>query len=279
MSSLVSIIVPTFNHEKYVYENLSSILSQDYKNYQVIIVNDGSIDSTANVIKEFIAEKNCQDWVFIDRKENKGLIFSLKEAFSYVQGEYISLVASDDFWADSKLSEQVNVLEQNEDINLVFTDYYDVNEKSQIIRLNCARKRFIEFDDVLHGVSLPPASLMFRKNSFIDDFDAISDLIVEDLFIWLSCLQEEGKKAYIISKPLVFYRYHESNTTSKFRIRVLDDHYRIVSYFEKKKSNKNGCPYWALRNFDQLSRRQKKEAFFYMKKCLALFYSPRCCKI
>lgn len=95
---LVSVIIPSYNHEKYISDCIDSIVNQTYKNIQLIIIDDGSTDNSPSIInKKVVSIKDCfGDIVFISNESNQGVLKSLNQALLEVRGEYISFCASDD---------------------------------------------------------------------------------------------------------------------------------------------------------------------------------------
>lgn len=271
--SKVTVVVPSYNHEKYVLETLNSIKNQTFTDFNVIIIDDASKDKTAEIIESFLKE-NELNWTFIKRENNKGLVYNVNEAFNLSQSEYISLIASDDFWAPTKLEKQVKVLEEDDSIAMVFNDYYDMDENSQVFNTVIRNKRYYTYHDIASGKDLPPASLIFRKNKLTHNFSDIEKLCVEDLFIWLSCLSDKKSKAYVLDETLSYYRLHRNNTAKRIPIKLLDQHYITLKYFQKPKNEFTDkyCAAWALRNFNALSRHYKRESLYYLKRSLILFY-------
>lgn len=133
--NLVSIIVPCYNVEKYVGKCLSSILNQIYNKIQVIVVNDGSIDNTEQVIlsyKDAFLEKGFLfDYIYQD---NKGVGFAVNKALKFIKGEYFCWIDSDD-WYDEKYVETV-------------VDCFKNNPEYAIVRVN----GYFVSDDVKHSV-------------------------------------------------------------------------------------------------------------------------------
>ena len=110
---LVSVCVPAYNHEKYVAESIQSIIDQDYKNIELIIINDGSKDKTDEVIKSY--EQKCQErFVRFEyrNRENKGLSSTLNEMLDWSKGKYFTGIASDDILLFNKISLLVYELEK-----------------------------------------------------------------------------------------------------------------------------------------------------------------------
>ena len=107
---LVSIIVPSYNHEKFIGDTIKSLLNQTYRNFEIIVLDDGSDDESLRVIKEFEDKKNF----FYSSQKNQGICATLNRAIKeFSKGEYISLIASDDIWHLSKLELQVKKILKN----------------------------------------------------------------------------------------------------------------------------------------------------------------------
>ena len=105
---LVSVIVPCYNHEKYVEETIESIVNQTYENIELIVIDDGSKDASPQIIEELSKKYNFK---FIHRS-NKGLSATLNEGIRLSQGKYISVCASDDKLKLDKIEKQVKFMEE-----------------------------------------------------------------------------------------------------------------------------------------------------------------------
>ena len=134
MSKLVSIITPTYNHEKYIGECIESVLNQTYKNWEMIIVDDCSSDKTVEIIKKYAAQDSRIK--LIQHNENYGP-FRLKdtcnEGLNISKGEYIAVLEGDDYWTSDKLEEQVKFLENNPDMILNWGNCIVVNNQGKTI--------------------------------------------------------------------------------------------------------------------------------------------------
>jgi len=108
---LVSIITPTYNHEKFIGQCIESVLSQTYTNWEQIIIDDGSSDRTQEIISQYVDKR-----IRYFRQENKG-IWKLAELYNNAlqlsKGEYIAILEGDDFWPPNKLELQMNVFEHD----------------------------------------------------------------------------------------------------------------------------------------------------------------------
>ena len=112
MTPLVSVILPTYNREKYIAKAIESVCRQSYKNLELIIVNDASTDAT-NELVDNLAKYNPK--IIILRNEmNLGIVASLNKGIEVAQGKYIARLDDDDVWCDDKkIEKQVEFLEKN----------------------------------------------------------------------------------------------------------------------------------------------------------------------
>lgn len=108
---LISIITPTYNHEKYIADCIKSALNQTYKNWEMLVINDGSSDRTVDIVKEFA---DADSRIFLFNQANIG-IFRLSETYNFAlakaRGKYIGILEGDDIWYSDKLERQINALE------------------------------------------------------------------------------------------------------------------------------------------------------------------------
>jgi glycosyltransferase involved in cell wall biosynthesis len=110
-SPLVSIITPTYNHEKFIRACIESVLRQTYQNWEQIIIDDGSTDATAQIVREY-----CDDRIRYYYQENAGieaLAHTYNGALSLARGELVAILEGDDFWPGDKLSRMVPAFENS----------------------------------------------------------------------------------------------------------------------------------------------------------------------
>lgn len=242
MDSLVSVIIPAYNHEKYVQETIHSIIDQTYKNIELIIIDDGSKDKTLEKIKEL--ESACEKRftrLVIQTQENQGTCATLNRLIDYTQGEYIFLIASDDKARPITIETLHTFLSENENYALAvgenyFIDkdskqcYWDANRNivyeekdaayfsfSDALIKNTRRVNFLSdefgtYESLLMGNYVPNGYLV-RKNLFekIGYFTPKAPL--EDYYLMLQ-ISKYAKMKYI-PKNLLFYRVHPDNTASR----------------------------------------------------------------
>lgn len=113
---LVSIICATFNDAAYIEDSIRSVLSQDFTDFEYIIINDGSTDDTEKIVKRLQKE---DDRIQLITQENKGLVASLNHGLTIAKGKYIARIDGDDEWLPHKLTTQVAALEADDDLVIV----------------------------------------------------------------------------------------------------------------------------------------------------------------
>jgi alpha-1,3-rhamnosyltransferase len=274
LSPLVSVIVPAYNHEKYVMESISSVLNQTYSNIQLIVVDDGSKDDTPKIIETLNAK---QQFIF-EQQENMGLSKTLNKAITkYATGKYIALLASDDFWHPNKLSLQVNAMEANADWGMVCSKALIVNEASKIV------DRFSEilftrnfgFAEIALGKALVLAPTTLIRKSVFESIGLFDEkLIIEDLDMWLRIASKFN--IGFANEELAFYRNHTANTSK----RVIEMNKARFEILVKWKGIDSALFAKISRNFElialqELGRTDPKEALKYFKPTLQKFFNVK----
>ena len=153
---LVSIIVASYNHERYVLKMLESVLADDYANKELIIVNDGSKDNSHEVITQWISEHKDALPITYKFRENKGVCRTLNELIDLSQGKYLLPLPSDDILIPGTITGRVKFLQEHPKKMLLITDSLVIDEndkeimKSSIIDYNSGDKaKFINDDAIL----------------------------------------------------------------------------------------------------------------------------------
>lgn len=242
MESLVSVIIPAYNHEKYVQETIHSIIAQTYKNIELIIIDDGSKDKTLEKIKELeLACKKRFIRLVVQSQENQGTCITLNKLLEFAEGEYIFLIASDDKVAPNAIETLYTFLSQNESYALavgenLFMDehgnqcYWDLfrnivyEEENAFFhsfsdflikatrRVNFLSDEFGSYESLVIGNYIPNGYLI-RKNIFEKTGYFTTEAPLEDYYLMLQ-ISKYAKMKYI-PKPLFYYRWHAANTSSR----------------------------------------------------------------
>jgi len=125
----VSVVMSIYNVQEYLSEAIESILNQTFKDFEFIIINDGSKDGSKKIVRQYM--KKDKRIIFIDRKENKGLVYSLNEGISIAKGKYIARMDGDDISLPNRLELQVKFLDKNPEVGVVGGHFYVISEKGK----------------------------------------------------------------------------------------------------------------------------------------------------
>ena len=206
--SLVSIIVPVYNVEKYLRKCLDSIISQTYKNIEVIIINDGSTDNCENICKEYESKDKR---IKLISQNNKGVSAARNLAIKNIAGEYIYFVDSDDYIEVDTIHKMVDIIVKTGS-DIVCCNYYieQVTGEKKIGIYNCPKKmkKNEYIDNLLSNNSISGFlwNKLYKKDFFIESnirFD--EDIkIMEDLLLNLK-LSKSIEKVSFIEFPLYHY--------------------------------------------------------------------------
>ena len=214
---LVSLLIVSYNHSKWILETLESVRNQTYKNLQIVIIDDCSSDNTVEIIQNWI-DTNQIDCTFIAHKENQGVCKTYNEGVGLCDGKYYSSVSGDDILNKNKTEKQVAFFENQDDsVAMIYSDavmFFEDNLERKENFIEFHRKDNQKpsgkiFEELLHRNFIPGMSSLVRKSVFneLGGFD--EDLIFEDYDLYLRI----AKKYDInyLDGSFVKYRMHEAN--------------------------------------------------------------------
>ena len=209
MNELVSIIMPAYNASKYIAESVDSVLAQTYQNWELIIIDDGSKDNTAEIIGKYV--NNDKRIKFIQQK-NAGSAAARNNGIRYAQGRYIALLDADDLWLPEFLDKQIECMEKHSAI-CVSCSYMRINEASQEILKPTIVKDVITVSDmrVMNYIGCLSGlydSGKFGKIYLHEELKSIRD----DYAYWYDIVALTGK-AYGNKEILAKYRVLSNSTT------------------------------------------------------------------
>lgn len=261
---LVSIIIPSYNHEKYIKETIESIVNQTYKNIELIVIDDGSKDNSVRIIQEL---SNKYGFIFLHRP-NKGLSGTLNEGIKLSKGKYFAGCASDDIYALDKIEKQVSFMENNPDYGMCYGKVikFDENTKTKI-EIKNPKSGFV-FDALLFGTFIPAVTQFIRKDVFNDIGLFDEKLYIEDWDMWLR-IAKKYKIGYV-NEYLAYYRQHETNISNKIS-EMFESEKQILekykdSIFFKEAINKKKFIYFLV-----LLKQNKKEALKFLPFAIKYF--------
>ncbi|MGN1152815.1 MAG: glycosyltransferase family 2 protein [Candidatus Gastranaerophilaceae bacterium] len=259
---LVSILIPAYNHEKYIQETIKSIINQTYKNIELIIIDDGSTDSTWNKIQEI--KNECESRfvnIHFETQDNKGTCDTLNKLISLANGDYIYIIASDDIAKTQAIEKEVKFLSKNPAYGLVVGDdeiidadskvcYWDkdrnnVYDKTQAVYktfadflknirrdINFNSKQFGTYNSLYCGNYIPNGYLI--KKEVFNDIRFVKDAPLEDYYLMLQ-ISKKYKMKYL-DEVLYSYRWHSANTI-KQETKILEYDRKTRDFEEKILAN------------------------------------------
>jgi len=198
----VSVIMTVYNEEEYVRESVTSVLNQTYKDFELVVVNDGSTDRTQEILENEFNDRRVK----VFSQENKGRIRALNRAIELSMGEYIAILDADDYCLPERLKKQVRFLDRNPDVAVVGTAYYRYDE---IRGENWIRRYPTEDEKIRKEMSkyipLCNSSVMIRKacleevGYYSEELDALQG--IEDMELWIRIAKKF--KLANLDEPLV----------------------------------------------------------------------------
>lgn len=209
---LVSIIVPTYNTEKYLTDCLNSLITQTYKNIEIIIVNDGSTDKSKQIISRFIKKHSNIKVIENSKPSGSGEVAS-NTGIKNAKGKYIAIMDSDDISMPERISVQVDYLENNSDVFLVSSSAFVINEDNEVIKeFNVGMSSDLIFKKLYLNNSIINSSVMFRLSEIAGNFYQIKYPFYNDYYSWFYYLSKH-KKFFTLNNKLVKYRINLKSST------------------------------------------------------------------
>lgn len=215
----VSIVLPTFNRASLLPRAISSILAQTFSNFELIIVDDGSTDNTAEVVKEFTDPRI----IFIPLGKNYGGSYARNQGIKAACAEFVAFLDSDDEWLPEKIELQIARLQASDDpyATVVYCLGYECTEERKKIP-NLVLHEGDVFDHLLRGWLPPTTSLFIVKRSALLEVGGFDESLpsFQDYDLWLS-LAAANNHFLAVNKPLIIRYFHDeqirSNLAAKLR--------------------------------------------------------------
>ena len=208
-NSLISVAMATYNGERFIAEQLESILNQTYKNIEVIVCDDASSDATVSILKAF-AQKDARVRL-IENKSNLGYVKNFEKAISLCRGEYIALADQDDIWMEEKLA---ILKEEIGSASLIHSDAYLIDANGNVFSHSYTQyeRKYLHPKNIVELIFNPAVtgcSVLFTKALQKKILPFCKEIYVHDLWISMIAFKEQGIK--YCDKPLLQYRQHGGN--------------------------------------------------------------------
>lgn len=225
----VSIILPAYNAEKYLKYAVDSMLDQTYDDFELIIINDGSSDSTKQLIDQYAKQ---DERIIPIHQKNIGLVATLNKAAGITRGKYIARMDADDISLPRRLETQVKLLDETPDAVLCASCFDVINEHNEFVRLSVAPAHSDDLKRSMHLYNpIAHGSVMYKKDAFLQA-GGYSNSVgpTEDYDLWIR-LARLG--SFVYSERSIFrWRMnpegitHSDNGTMQIAARKLVERYR-----------------------------------------------------
>ena len=223
---LVSIIIPYYKKKSYIEQTLKSILNQNYKNFEILIVYDDNDKSDLVFLKK-LGKKDGRIRIVVNNK-NIGAGMSRNKAVKLARGSYLAFIDSDDLWHREKLTIQLNYMVKNK-ISISHTSYKIIDKNSFKIGYREARK--IEYKDLIKSCDIGLSTVMIKKVLLKKNFFAKLKT-KEDYILWLK-LAKNNFVFHPIKKPLTSWRSLEDSLSSSTIQKLFDGYFVYRTYLKQ----------------------------------------------
>ena len=216
----VSVIITTYNRAVLLDRAINSVFNQTYKDYELVIVDDGSTDHTQDIIKRYDGRLK-----YIYQK-NAGLPQARNMGIRNTHGKYICFLDDDDYWTSQKLEIQVKILDENNHIGIVYGKMPVVNDYGQQTGIMPDYESGNNFNDlIIKGGMYPPSSVMTRRECF-DKSGLFDDIVpVEDFDMWLRIVRYYD--AFEVKEPVLGYYFRERDRQQRNKIKMYSAQVRL----------------------------------------------------
>jgi glycosyltransferase involved in cell wall biosynthesis len=238
---LVSVVIPAYNHERFIGAGIDSVLNQTMSDLELIIVDDGSTDNTAGVIKAYDDPRISYTW-----QENQDAYNTINRGMGMAQGQYISILNSDDVYTTDRFEKCLQHI-QKTGADVVFSDVIPIDDEGRSLdepgfgwnlwhqknRNYYFQHNSDEYTGFLNGNYMVTTSNLFMTHEAVQktgDFTSLRYLHDYD-YIFRLMLACPGKVSYLHDAQLLYYRIHGGNTLSEAAITGREQDLKVIEKY------------------------------------------------
>ena len=230
-AGLVSVMMPAYNAAAYIESAIDSLLNQTYAHWELIVIDDGSIDSTPALVKRYTDPR-----IRMYQKQNGGEASARNAALEHLSGEYVAFLDTDDLFSPHHLQATVEHLQSNRSMGGVYTDGHYIDEQGHVLERLSDRRRgpyqgFI-FEQVVRSSDVfgPPVCMVLRRKPILDHQFSYDESIGLGMD-WDFITRFSGKNHFgYVDQITCSYRIHQSNLT-----RLTDTDQRLIGRLKCRK--------------------------------------------
>ncbi|MBU0761721.1 MAG: glycosyltransferase [Candidatus Altiarchaeota archaeon] len=214
---LVSVIMPSYNQGKYIEQSILSVLNQDYKNIEFIVVDGGSTDETVDILKRYSDRINY--WV---SEKDAGQSDALNKGFSISKGLIQTYLNSDDLLYATAVNDAVKALQDNPDVDVVYSNIHLIDDRGKVVDL-CFPPKFRFKDYLFFGFPIPQQASFWRNEVYdaVGGFNTKNHICMDHEFYIKAA--EKGFSFMHINRISAAFRLHKGSKTCSNNRRLLKD--------------------------------------------------------
>ena len=219
-----SVIIPAYNNAEYLPDAINSVLNQSYPHFELLVVNDASLDNAAEVIKSFTDPR----LKYVEHEVNKGLSAARNTGIKSATGDYIALLDGDDYFHPDKLKLHAEFLENHPNVGVTYNARFELNHSSKAIRELWRPPLAVDLKDMVFGFPFGPSDMVIQRQWAlrVNMFDEYYVYVGEDLDF--NCrLALAGCEFRSVDRALNYRRYHSNRIIKDLRYFV-DNTFRAL---------------------------------------------------
>ena len=229
IDGLVSIIMPSWNTERFIAKSIQSVIDQTYINWELIIVDDCSTDNTDEVVKPFLDDARIK---YFKNEKNSGAALTRNKAMRAASGEWIAFLDSDDLWVPKKLEHQIKFMEEKGYV-LSYTEYEKIDEDDKPLNVYVTGPTLVNKRKMYNYDYIGQLTMMYNAKHFgliqIKDIKKNNDYAIR-----LQLFKEANTEAYLLKENLAKYRVRKKSISHDKLSKKLRSHYDLFHYCDEK---------------------------------------------
>lgn len=254
MEKLVSIIMPAYNCVDYIAESIRSVQNQSYRNWELIVADDNSTDSTVDAVRSMAADDNRIH--LLETDINLGPAAARNRAINAARGDYIAFLDSDDIWFPDKLSRQISFMEQT-GYDFTYTAYEKINERSEKMGIVVSAPKSVNYSSMLYrGDPIGNLTVVYDATKlgkfYVPDIKKRNDFA-----LWLK-MMHDCKRAYGLNEVLASYRVRAGSISSTRKSELLKYYWELYRDIERLSNIKSSAAIASLVFFKSIRQTDER---------------------
>lgn len=226
---LVSIIMPSWNTARFIGESIQCVIDQTYKQWELLIVDDCSTDSTDAVVKKYLSDDRIR---YMKNEKNSGAAITRNRALREAHGEWIAFLDSDDLWAPEKLEKQLQFMKANGYV-LSYTEYERIDEDDNPLNIYVSGPKVVNRRKMYNYDYIGQLTMMYSARHFgliqIKDIKKNNDYAIR-----LQLFKKPGTKAFLLKEDLARYRVRRKSISHDKFSKKFRSHYDLFHNCDEK---------------------------------------------